>query len=306
MEPIDLVIPYVDAADPTWQLLYNEYNPSTTKTEEINSISRFRGQGDFFKYFFRCIDRNLNWIRNLFFVIQSPSQVPAWLDQTKVKIIYHKDIIPEEYLPTFNSTCIEMFLWRIPGLSERFLYANDDIYALQYFPPSLFFTDDGKVRNNTALGSINSMWGNHCLNAYRIAYNRSEEDIKGMAVVPIMKHSIRPYLRSEMEKCFHEHEEEISNSISRFRDKKNINIYIFDHYLINHGKQFYREYIKNRTLSSQSSIEKIKMVLGLPPELSNMLCIEDNLENINIYEDKYIKLYFSSRYYNKCKYEIEC
>ena len=59
MKKIDLVVPYVDAADPQWQVLYNQYNPLRENEEQINAISRFRGQGDFFKYFFRCLDKNL-------------------------------------------------------------------------------------------------------------------------------------------------------------------------------------------------------------------------------------------------------
>lgn len=49
---IDLVVPYVDCSDPFWQ--------ETAKNNNISiDLNRFRGQGSFFKYFFRCIDKNL-------------------------------------------------------------------------------------------------------------------------------------------------------------------------------------------------------------------------------------------------------
>ena len=51
-QKIDLVVPYVDCTDPAWIELYNKYNPSSENNAEINGPSRFRGMGDFFKYFF--------------------------------------------------------------------------------------------------------------------------------------------------------------------------------------------------------------------------------------------------------------
>ena len=80
------------------------------------------------RYKFRSIATNAPWIRNLYMIVETPSQVPSWLNQDAVKIIYHRDIIDGIYLPTYNSTTIEMFINRIKGLSEYFLYGNDDFY----------------------------------------------------------------------------------------------------------------------------------------------------------------------------------
>lgn len=51
----------------------------------------------------------------------------------------HKDIIPKEFLPTFNSVTIEFFLYNIPGLTEQFIYMNDDMYLLNSVPQTLIF-----------------------------------------------------------------------------------------------------------------------------------------------------------------------
>ena len=50
------------------------------------------------------------WIRNLYLIVSNKEQVPAWVNQENVKIVLHEDIIPAQFLPTFNSTAIEMFI----------------------------------------------------------------------------------------------------------------------------------------------------------------------------------------------------
>ena len=74
-------------------------------------------------------------------------QTPVWLntDHPKIKIIDHKDIIPTDKLPLFNSTTIEMFIPFIPGLSEHFLYANDDMFVWSKVEKEFFFPEPGKT-----------------------------------------------------------------------------------------------------------------------------------------------------------------
>lgn len=136
---IDFVVPYVDSDDPKWRKLFNQYNCGKNIREGVNAENRFRGQGEFFRYFFRGLEANLSWINNVFLLVQSESQVPYWINRDKVIIVTHDQFIPEEYLPTFNSCTIEMFLGNIPGLSEQFIYANDDIFILGALNPADFF-----------------------------------------------------------------------------------------------------------------------------------------------------------------------
>ena len=53
----------------------------------------------------------------------------------------HERIIPNELLPTFNSTTIEMYLHRIPDLAEQFIYSNDDMFPIRPLQISDFFKD---------------------------------------------------------------------------------------------------------------------------------------------------------------------
>ena len=56
--------------------------------------------------------------------------------------MYHQDFIPQEYLPTFNSNVIELNLFRLEALSDKFILFNDDMFFNKPLQPSFFFTGD--------------------------------------------------------------------------------------------------------------------------------------------------------------------
>jgi hypothetical protein len=47
-------------------------------------------------------------------------------------VVRHSEIIDKKYLPLFNSLPIEASIHHIPGLSENFLYSNDDCFFGDY------------------------------------------------------------------------------------------------------------------------------------------------------------------------------
>ena len=74
----------------------------------------------------------MNIFRNVYLVTNG--QIPHWLnlDNDRIKIITHDEIFKvKSDLPSFSSAAIESNLHRIPGLSENFLYLNDDILLNQ-------------------------------------------------------------------------------------------------------------------------------------------------------------------------------
>lgn len=301
---IDLVVPYVDSMDPKWQELYNKYNiDKENLKEETNALCRFRGQGDFFKYFFRCIAQNVPWINNIYLIVQSDSQVPKWLNRNMVKIVYHEDFIPKEYLPTFNSTTIEMFIPFIKGLSNKFLYANDDDFILRPLTSGLFYYGN-KVRANTITGTkLDTMYGQHTLNDYCLIWNKNKEEIFKIGNCPRVQHAVRPYLKSLMLECFNLHKEDILKSISKFRETKNYNIYIYDHYFIKTNNQYFREKIETAMISSNTINDTTIIAIFNSPNI-NMLCIQDNNDTTNIYDNQSLNYFFRIIFKNKCKYEL--
>ncbi|MEY8375341.1 stealth family protein [Lachnospiraceae bacterium 56-18] len=133
--PIDFVLPWVDGSDPAWRVKKAKF-----EKEESSSVHAFDYQDwGLLPYWFRCVEKNAPWVRYIYFVTWG--HIPNWLNinHPKLKIVKHTDYIPEKYLPTFSSHTIELNLHRIPGLSEHFVYFNDDTYLLKKVTADFFF-----------------------------------------------------------------------------------------------------------------------------------------------------------------------
>ncbi len=150
MNKIDFVVTWVDSSDEAWRLRKEKFSGESGKNNETGAWAvdsrdeRYRDL-DIFRYFFRSIEANAPWVNRIFLV--TDDQVPDFLDtkHPKLRLVSHKEIIPETYLPTFNSNAIEMFLHRIPGLSETFVYFNDDIFLNTPVKPKDFFVEGKPV-----------------------------------------------------------------------------------------------------------------------------------------------------------------
>lgn len=148
-QEIDFVVTWVDGADENWRKEKALYRP---ESEADDRPERYR-DWDFMKYWFRGVEKFAPWVRKVHFVTWG--HLPKWLntDNPKLNIVNHKDFIPEEYLPTFNCNAIEVNLHRIKGLSENFVYFNDDVFLIKDASPRDFFID-GKPRDMLALQPI--------------------------------------------------------------------------------------------------------------------------------------------------------
>ena len=135
---IDFVVTWVDMNDPEWQETFARYSANGDNTRNGVCKARFRDYG-FLKYWFRGIEKFAPWVRKIHFV--TSGQRPAWLNisNPKINLVDHKDFIPAEFLPTYNSVVIERYLHLIPGLSEHFVYFNDDFYLTRKVEKNRFF-----------------------------------------------------------------------------------------------------------------------------------------------------------------------
>lgn len=134
--PIDFVITWVDGNDPEWQK--KKFEHTGVGFIEGNTEVRYRDWNTL-KFWFRGVEKFAPWVRYIYFV--TDKQKPSWLnlEHPKLKWISHSDFIPKEYLPTFNSNVIEWNLHRINGLSECFVYFNDDMFLINKTVPDDFF-----------------------------------------------------------------------------------------------------------------------------------------------------------------------
>ena len=152
MEKVDIVVSWVDGSDKNWLACKAEYDDGKNKNSG-NCDARFR-DFDLMRYFFRGIEKNMPWVNKIFFVTWG--HVPSFLktDHEKIRIINHKDYIPEKYLPTFNSNVIELNYHRIPELSENFILFNDDIFAVKPIGKEKFFSSNGLPRDMLEANSL--------------------------------------------------------------------------------------------------------------------------------------------------------
>lgn len=138
---IDLVYLWVNGNDPEWIAKRNAFigEPSNT---EVNCKGRY-AENEELKYSLRSVELYAPWIRKIFIV--TDNQTPEWLDtsNSKIQLVDHTEILPPESLPCFNSSVIDHFLHRIPGLSEHYLYANDDMFINRTVSPDDFYAPDG-------------------------------------------------------------------------------------------------------------------------------------------------------------------
>lgn len=154
---IDAVITWVDGNDASLRAKRESYMHSgrEARNTEIAGNSRFDNKGEIF-WCVASINRFAPWIRKIWIVTDSqrPAGLEKWTAENfenpiPMEVVDHKVIFRgyECLLPTFNSRAIETMVWRIPGLADRYLYFNDDMFLASPNAISDRFTEDGKLVN---------------------------------------------------------------------------------------------------------------------------------------------------------------
>jgi hypothetical protein len=143
--PVDVVITWVDGADPEWNRARLERLAGltgTATTRESSGRARFVSR-DELRYSMRSIHLFAPWVRKIHLV--TAGHLPDWLDtdHPDVTVVDHSVVLPAEALPTFNSHAIESSLHRLPDLAEHFVYLNDDFLLGRPLGPETFFSPAG-------------------------------------------------------------------------------------------------------------------------------------------------------------------
>ena len=161
-EPVDVVYTWVNGSDPVWfreMMRYRDLEaaaaagviggaqaPATadaaanSSSHDASGANRYR-DNDELRFSFRSVEKYAPWVRRIFLVTNG--QVPAWLniEHPRVSVVTHAEIFANaSHLPVFSSPAIEMNLHRIPGLSARFIYLNDDVMLGSAVWPDDFIT----------------------------------------------------------------------------------------------------------------------------------------------------------------------
>ena len=222
---MDAVITYVNGADPAWQALYASYSGQ-------EPAKRFRDWG-MLPLQIRAIRKYMPFIDKIYLVVALPSQVPAGLPED-VEVVLHKEIIPHQFMPTFNSTAIEMFLHRIPGLDSRYLYINDDCIPVMPCAESDFFVGDKIVKGFSKHLFSFGQYKKHCRNSDRLARKASRKLPWIVYLRP--QHTVSPMFKDACEAVWGRVQKQIEESITPVRDDCNVNQNIFQDYLYHKGR----------------------------------------------------------------------
>ena len=232
--PIDFVLPYVNNYDPIWQTNYKKYCIASGNKNRLDAISgeRYRDFG-WLVYLFRGIDKYMPFIRKVYFIVSNIEQVPTWIDQEKVQVVLHKDFIPEQYLPTYNSTTIEMFIPDIKGLSEHFIYGNDDIFPMAPTTAEDYFTEDGNPKISFGWAKLKpntEQFWKVCHKMYidLVTALKVEKGEEGSFLVPT--HSLTPITKKQAKAARKVLKETLPKLITNFRSDTNYNQYIYSEY----------------------------------------------------------------------------
>ena len=128
--PVDIVYLWCDSNDIEWEKKRSaELSKYTGADIDADAVDKCRFiSNDELRYSLRSLEKYAPWLNNIYIV--TDNQIPEWLDtdNPKIKLINHSQILPPEVLPTFNASAIETAICNIPGLSEHFLFANDDMF----------------------------------------------------------------------------------------------------------------------------------------------------------------------------------
>ena len=261
---MDAILTYVNGLDPVWQKEYADAVGGEVMAK------RYRDWGTL-KYLLRGIEKHIPSIENVFLLVSGDSQVPDWVNRDTVKVVRHKDIIPERFLPTFNSTTIEMFMHLIPELGEEFLYFNDDMFPVMDCPKEDFFRDGKAV-----IGFAHHLVAG---GKYKKRVRNSDHEARrALGMKPGLtfvrpQHTCSPMMKSQSEAVYDFAKEEIFRRVSRLRTTENFNQYLFVDYLYYKGLT-YPGKISNKHLSpAVHSAETI--VSNILNPSTKMICIND-------------------------------
>ena len=295
---IDVVIPFVNSSDAKWSLDYTkatgQYNMSGVRFRCWNTL----------KYLCRSIAVNMPFVSRIILIAARESQVPDWVNSENIKIVYHRDFIPSQFLPTFNSCTIESFLYRIQDLSEKFIYFNDDIFAINPLYESDFFTDETPHIKFVYQDSYpkESIHRCQCRSGLDMITNALHRDKYPINKLFTPEHTATPMLKSTLLEVGKLCEQQINQSISILRMPKNVNQHIYSYY------QYYTDnYIDDLYtyvyMELQDDLTSVQNALS-SSELQ-LICLNDS-DKVKHFKDTRANLLkiFENKFPQKCRYEI--
>lgn len=142
--PIDVVIPWLNPTE-SWKKEYSKFceNEDPCRIRDLNTM----------RPTLRGILDNLKFVRYIWLIVFDEEQITSAnypeLENPKVRVVYHRDIIPAEFLPNFNSLLPAMYMYKIEDIADNIIFMNDDMIFNKPLSEDLYFVDDKPVHHPT-------------------------------------------------------------------------------------------------------------------------------------------------------------
>ena len=229
-DPIDAVITWVDGSAPDHLAQRRAFMAKADAPLHENAVNPHRwGTSDEILYCLRSIEHHAPWLRTIWIVVATDGPDLSGLSdavRAKVRLVRHVEIFEgfEGALPTFNSLAIESVLWRIDGLSERFVYFNDDVFLTNALRPEDMF-DGAKPVLRGGWEDYRHVVGNPALRADPAVFHTfvqiNAARLAGFGAERLFApaHVVHPMRRSILAELAQLHGAELRNNLQhRFRD----------------------------------------------------------------------------------------
>ena len=279
---IDYILSYIDFEQLEIQQLYKEVVGENYKNFHNYTYIDL-------ELVLKLILKNLPFINKLYITCKDvqrfPDNVNQLIDNSNGKIVRmnESNFMPNNYI-TFSASCIEMFLWKIPGLSEYFIYGNDDMIPLKPLTKDMFFNEENTpiIEISRVKIELTNQYRLHTLNENNLIFDKRDD--KDYQTILLVAHTIRPLTKTICKECFKEYKKFIMNSLYPIRYFNNftINLYVlygFDNGLLLNEPLHYK--FKFNMLKND-----IKPLIDIKTKVNNdydnlydLVCINDNISN---------------------------
>jgi len=304
--------------DPLWNAKRQQHAAREVKVDELysNGELRYRDHGEL-AYSLQTVERHLPFVRRVF--IAYAGSPPDWLEASpnwlqareKITLIDQEKLLPPEITPSFQSLVIESFLHRIPGLSEFYLYSNDDFFFSRNHTPADFFTEDGRCIVGVSDGfagmsgldgpfeasetnSVRALQRRLRLPAHiPVGANRLSKAVnhprpqlrallRGMRLLNTPTHVTQPYRKSRWDGFHQIFQEEITDLCSRrFRSRHDFAINMMYHHYLRSMKEAHFYYEPHHVYLDRSQPledrERFRDALLAQQSQISRFCLNDNV-----------------------------
>ena len=314
--PIDIVYLWVNGNDADWQAkrcrAAQKLSASTRNAMAVysNVEGRFR-DNDELRYSLRALETFFPGHGHVYIV--TDGQAPEWLRATSgLTVVDHRELIPAAHLPTFDSGNIESYIHRIPNLSERYLYLNDDVFfgapvrindwfwaggVYVAWSDDAVVTDEPLRQDATSLENACRLSGQWLKSKFEQATTCAEW---ALHVVPhyqhtfrTFAHSPRPMLRSllyELEVQAPDMFKRVRSTVFRAWDKPTIVSDFVLRWALAHGVAKVRDYSHLYVSTGDADITAQLDQLATSSGAIDFFCINDTTDDAQLFDPRLMRV----------------